>query len=231
MRQFAIGDIHGCLKTFRYLVEEVIQLNPDDHLYLLGDYIDRGPDGKGVLDYIMNLLENGYKVIPVLGNHEEMLLKAQLGYDQLMTWLFNGGKTTLKSFGIEDPPVSTYRVILNIPEKYKIFLRNMKIYVKTEQFIFVHAGIDFSVDKPFLDKHSMLWTRSPVIDKEKLDGKRIIHGHNAISLSQIKKMVEDPETVSICVDGGCCYKDRIGLGNLVGINLETNELVWKENIE
>jgi len=231
MRQFAIGDIHGCLKTFRFLLEDVIRLDPEDQIYLLGDYIDRGPDSKGVLDYIMQLLEMGYKVTPVLGNHEEMLLKAQLGYDHLMKWLVNGGRLTLHSFGIDDPPVSTYRVILNIPEVYKRFLWSLKVYVRTEDFIFVHAGIDFSLDKPFLDKHSMLWTRNPVVNKEKLGGRRIIHGHNAISLARIKEMVANPESLSICIDGGCCYKYRDGLGNLVGINLETHELVWVRNID
>jgi len=230
-RRFAIGDIHGCLRTFRHLVEDIIQPDKDDELFLLGDYIDRGPDGKGVLDYIIQLEEEGYLVTPLMGNHEDMLLKSQLGYDQLMKWLCNGGKATLKSFGIDDPPISTDRVILNIPENYKRFLIGLKVYIKTEAFIFVHAGIDFSIDKPFHDKHSMLWVRKPVIDKVKLGKRKIVHGHNPVSLEQIQKNIDDPASTMICLDGGCCYKDYHGLGNLVAMDLDKLEIYWKANID
>ena len=54
-RRFAIADVHGCLNTLRRMVEDILKLGEDDVLYLLGDYIDRGPDSKGVLDYLMQL--------------------------------------------------------------------------------------------------------------------------------------------------------------------------------
>ena len=75
MKQYAIGDIHGCSKTFKELLDK-IGLIEGDELYLLGDYIDRGPDSKGVIDTIFELREKGFKVICLRGNHESMLLDA-----------------------------------------------------------------------------------------------------------------------------------------------------------
>ncbi len=75
-RLFAIGDIHGCFDSLKELVENKIQLQKDDKLILLGDYIDRGDKSKEVVDYIIGLLENGFDVIPLMGNHEAMLLDA-----------------------------------------------------------------------------------------------------------------------------------------------------------
>ena len=69
-RRIAIGDIHGCSKTFKLLIENEIQLNKNDQLFLLGDYIDKGKRSKEVLDYILHLIESGFSVFPLMGNHE-----------------------------------------------------------------------------------------------------------------------------------------------------------------
>ena len=76
MKTWVIPDVHGCSKTLRYVVEEMIRLQKEDILFLLGDLIDRGPDSKGVIDYIMGLEARGYNVTTLRGNHEDYLLKA-----------------------------------------------------------------------------------------------------------------------------------------------------------
>ena len=86
MRRIVVGDIHGCSQTFRSLAEEEIRLAGNDILYLLGDYVDRGPDSKGVLDYIMDLMQGGYDVRPLRGNHEEDLLKYNQEEFRYMEW-------------------------------------------------------------------------------------------------------------------------------------------------
>jgi len=80
-KRYVIADIHGCYKTLRYLVEEMISPSKSDYLFFLGDYIDRGPNSSGVIDYVIDLIDNGYKVFPLRGNHEENLLKAYEEYD------------------------------------------------------------------------------------------------------------------------------------------------------
>ena len=62
MARYATTDVHGCLQTLRYLVEQELQLTPDDELFLLGDYVNKGPDSRGVLDYLMHLQAAGYSV-------------------------------------------------------------------------------------------------------------------------------------------------------------------------
>ena len=117
MRKIAVSDIHGCLKTFKALIEHQVEFTKKDELYLLGDYIDRGPDSKGVLDYVMNLQEAGYKVFCVKGNHEEMMVNAVQNNEDVAMWLYNGGQESLASFGTEDPG--------EIPPKYLNFIHNI----------------------------------------------------------------------------------------------------------
>ncbi len=74
--RYAIGDIHGCFDTFRELVENQIKLTKDDQLFLLGDYVDRGPKSKQVIDYILSLSASGYSVYPLRGNHEQMRINS-----------------------------------------------------------------------------------------------------------------------------------------------------------
>ena len=98
MHKYAISDIHGCSETFNALLEK-IGLNKSDELYLLGDYIDRGPDSRGVIDTILRLQEEGYQIHCLRGNHEQML-EDQLHYPNFhLDWLANGGVRTLESFG------------------------------------------------------------------------------------------------------------------------------------
>lgn len=95
MRRFAISDIHGCLKTFQALLER-IAFSKADILYLLCDYIDRGPDSRGLIDYIWKLKEAGYTMPCLRGNHEQMLLDEVANPND---W-FRGEPETLRSFGV-----------------------------------------------------------------------------------------------------------------------------------
>ena len=93
MRRFAITDIHGCAQTFKALLNR-ISFSKDDVLYLLGDYIDRGPDSRGVIDHIWKLQKEGYQVHCLRGNHEQMLLDEVASKN---VW-YKGEHATLQSF-------------------------------------------------------------------------------------------------------------------------------------
>lgn len=101
IRLFAIGDIHGCFDSLEELVENKIQLNKNDTLVLLGDYIDRGDKSKEVIDYIIDLQGKDYNIIPLIGNHELLLLETFEDENNKPKWLQNGGGETLKSFGVD----------------------------------------------------------------------------------------------------------------------------------
>src|SRR5436305_15152730 len=100
MRTLAIGDIHGCSRALDALLAAVAP-RPDDQLITLGDYVDRGPDSRGVLDRLLALHATG-RLVALRGNHDYMMLQARAGVDRFM-WLAFGGRPTLESYGAESP--------------------------------------------------------------------------------------------------------------------------------
>ena len=218
-RRFAIGDIHGCIKTFRAMLFKKLMIRKEDYIYLVGDYIDRGPDSKAVLDLMMYLIDNGYNLLPVRGNHEEMFL--DYFDDKQSSWMYNGADATLKSFRQGGPA--------HIDEKYKEFVKSMPYYYETEGFIITHAGINSHEDDPLNDTYSMLWTRDDYVNPRKTNYRKVVAGHTPHNLKVIRASLNE---MKIQLDGGCVYAGRIGdYGNLCAINLDTMELFVQMNIE
>ncbi len=221
--EYAISDIHGYYTTFRYLIEERIKLQKEDTLYLLGDYIDRGTDSKGVLDYILALQEKGFQVRTLMGNHELLLLESLNDADTYSLWLQNGGTETLYSFGI--------RSANQLPAEYNVFLNSLEYYFETDKYFLVHAGFDFSTPDFLTNKEAMLWIRRwhHTIDRDRLKGKTIVHGHTPTPLVEIQNMLDENLYPVINIDGGCFVKKE-GYGNLCALNLTTRELIWQKRL-
>src|SRR5436190_4191878 len=99
-RIFAIGDIHGCALTLEKLLLHELQINRHDEIYFLGDYIDRGPRSREVIDLILALQKENYGVRTLRGNHEQLFIDSEKDFTQFENWLGNGGRRTLESFGI-----------------------------------------------------------------------------------------------------------------------------------
>lgn len=222
MSRYAISDIHGCIKTFRYLVEEKIKLTTRDELFLLGDYIDRGPDSKGVIDFILALQASGHQVTTLMGNHEDLLLNALEAPEYLSLWLANGGKATLQSFQNAHPA--------DIISNYASFFSGLEYYKPLDDYLLVHAGFDFSVPDPFTDYHAMLWTRNFVPDEKYTQGRRIVHGHTPTRADRIIQSTKAPQPLVLNIDGGCVFGTGLrGLGKLVALNLDTLEPIMVDN--
>jgi serine/threonine protein phosphatase 1 len=136
-RTIAIGDIHGCSAALATLVDAVGP-GPEDTVILLGDYIDRGPDSRGVLEHLI-VLATRYQLIPLLGNHEEMLVRAARDREALRAWLACGGVAALRSYGWV-PGGTRRRVADWIPERHWEFLAGCRDYHETDTHLFVHAG-------------------------------------------------------------------------------------------
>lgn len=172
-RRFAIADVHGCIKTLRKLVEDVLQLKRDDTLFLLGDMIDRGPDSVGVLDYLIQHKESGYDVRPIRGNHEEMLLDAVADPAVRNIWYGNGGWGTLRKLGIDVPEA--------IPKHYVNYIASLPYIHVTADYALVHAGLDFQEKDPLQDTPSkfMLWARNYRVDPVKIGGRTLVTGHRS----------------------------------------------------
>jgi len=225
LRTFVISDIHGCNQTFQKLLQK-IEFSHNDQLFLLGDYIDRGPDSKGVFDTIWRLMEQDYSVACILGNHEEILLQAVANFNtpKARKWYHNhGGKNTLKSFGIDHPKA--------IPQQYIDFVQGLPHYIEFENYILVHAGLNLQISKPFSDHYAMLWMREyeQTVNKEWLDGRRIIHGHTPTDQQIIKDKVQEGRII-IGIDNGCAYP--VGnLNHLCALELASQTLYFQPNIE
>ena len=130
-RTIAIGDIHGCATALETLLD-ALDLASSDTLVMLGDAIDRGPDSRAVIE---QLLEVGKRCqfVPILGNHEQMLLDALANRVPMQDWLMHGGAETLDSYG-KDAALSA------VPEVHQEFIRSWGDYHETESHFFAHGN-------------------------------------------------------------------------------------------
>jgi serine/threonine protein phosphatase 1 len=225
-RHFAATDIHGCLRTFRQLVEEELRLRPTDTLYLLGDYVNKGPDSAGVLDYLMQLQAAGYQVQCLRGNHEQELLDTIHGTPNANTmWKSEAERDlVLTSFGVADDTA--------IPTRYATWMAALPLEIELPDFVLVHAGFDFALPPADMrhDAHSMLYTKSFVFDPSRLGGKRLLHGHVPTPVAEVKKAVAD-RAGAIGLDTGGVYRHNPELRHLAALNLDSWELHLVENRE
>ena len=168
-RTLAIGDIHGCLSALKHLWDAVAP-TPEDHVIFIGDYVDRGEDSKGVIDFLLALPPE-LNVTFLSGNHEEKFFLSSIDETELDHWLSAwGGGATLESYGpggFDD-----------VPDSHWEFLRAAKPYHETETHIFVHANLEpqtpLEEQLPFAMMHKKFGTPRP-----HCSGKVMICGHTA----------------------------------------------------
>lgn len=222
MPTYAVGDLHGCKQTFKQLLRK-IKLKKEDNLVLLGDYIDRGPDSKGVFDLIFDYQDKGYQVRYIRGNHEQILLDAVMGdADEHLRFLSAGGKATLKSFGVKRAD--------QIPKRYLQFMIDLPYYLEIGPYIFVHGGLNFDHKNPLKAEEDMLWMRYwyDKINHKWLGKRWIIHGHTPVPLFETQAQVDDLKKGKgqvVNLDNGCVYPQRPHLGQLTAIDLERCALI------
>jgi serine/threonine protein phosphatase 1 len=230
-RRIVIGDIHGCYKTLKKLVEGHIKLTKEDHLYFVGDLIDRGPRSREVLDYIISLKSKGYNVFPVKGNHEDLFIKAFSDEEYMSAWFHNGAEETLLSFNVPENKLNIYEGLKMIPEKYFQFLYDLPYYYDLNDYIIVHAGLNITSGDIFEDVQAMLWSREIKGLNLLPSGKCIIHGHTPMPIITLKANLSRKDARNLNVDAGCVYKDLPGYGTLAAIELDSRLLFTQENID
>ena len=221
MKKYAISDIHGCAKTFKALIEQ-INLSKGDELYILGDYFHRGPDVKGVIDYIWQLQEEGFFVKCLMGNHEVLFVQALLEGPGSH---YSDDRETLDSFGVKG--------IHDIPKKYRSWIKELFIFTEVDEYILVHAGLNFNANEIMSDIDSMIWIRGwyDDIDKDWLNGRIIVHGHTPTTKLEIQQSLRTLDEIpAIDIDGGCVFK-REGLGYLCAFEMTERKLSFMRNID
>ena len=171
VKYFAIGDVHGCLSHLMRMMEVLKpELVPErDTLVFLGDYVDRGPDPRGVVDYVLELRRELPHVVCLKGNHEAMLLDWVLNGAHYDLYLYNGGGTTIRSYSTEGSFL--------LPPDHLRFFKELCLCYETDQYIFVHAGVRegraLSDQEPF----DVLWIRDEFIHAAHGLNKVVIFGH------------------------------------------------------
>jgi serine/threonine protein phosphatase 1 len=206
-RTIAIGDIHGCPAALNALLD-AIRPRPDDLIVTLGDYINRGPDSRGVLDRLISLGRR-CRLVPILGNHDQMLLETRFGLHPT-SWIGMGVLATLASYG-------PGRDLGLIPDEHYEFLGRCVDYFETETHIFVHANYFPDIPMEEQPVGMLRWEslRETTPGRHE-SGKVIIAGHTSqkggevLDLGHLK-----------CIDTYC-----YGGGWLTALDVQTEE-VWQ----
>ncbi len=208
----AIGDIHGCLAALDALLA-AIRPGTEDTIVTLGDYVDRGPDSRGTIERLLTLGRQ-CRLVPLLGNHDEMMLHVHDGCAELYDdWIRFGGDATLASYGT--------RRAEDVPPEHIAFLRGCRLWHETDRHFFVHGN--YLADTP-LDRQpreTLLWeslkTRHPGPHGA---GKTAIVGHTSQKNGEILDL-----GYLLCIDT-CCY----GQGWLTALEVDSGR-VWQADKE
>ncbi len=198
-RTFVIGDIHGCYQTFKALLTKITPDPTEDVLVFLGDYIDRGPDSKGVITELLQLQQVFTHFIALKGNHEQMLLDYLAGRDQDFYRMMGGGQT-LKSYGLQQDwsPESKY----SFPQDHFQFINELMSCWEDEEYIYAHAGLQPGVHISQQSHDWLLWARRRFVESAYDFGKKVIFGHTPFSSPKI-------DSNKIGIDTGAVYGGRL----------------------
>jgi serine/threonine protein phosphatase 1 len=195
-RIVAIGDIHGHRAPVGEMLDR-IGPGSDDLLIFIGDYVDRGPESKQLLDDLVLLKQTSKNALFLKGNHEDMML-GSLGFPALFAdfrnWLYNGGTKTLASYGFTSSDVNRMmqsadesrraaELLDRIPKSHREFLRGLDLYCESEHFFFCHAGLDpyLSIEEGKKNLQDLLWRRDHLYAERPVWEKTVVFGHTPIS--------------------------------------------------
>lgn len=174
-RSFAIGDIHGCVDELNVLLDE-LRPTADDTFVFLGDYIDRGPTPRGVIDRLLRLRREGPRCIFLRGNHEDMFLDyLGLGGRYGEAFLYNGGNATLRSYDIEGREGKD--AAERMPAEHLEFLRDLQLFHRAGDFLFVHAGVRPGLRLEQQAEEDLMWIREDFTREPHDLGCIVLYGH------------------------------------------------------
>ncbi len=211
-RIIAIGDIHGCTPALAAVLDAVAP-EPDDTIVTLGDYVDRGPDVPGTLDRLIELGDRCH-FIPILGNHDEMVLEVVAGNPRLLVpWLTFGGDATLAAYGCDTAQ--------DLPKEHLDFLAACHQWCETDHHFFVHATYHPNLPLDEQPSTALRWeTLRDGLPGPHYSGKIAVVGHTSQRSGQILDL-----TYLKCIDT-CCY----GEGCLTAMDVHDGRL-WQADKE
>ncbi|APE45568.1 serine/threonine protein phosphatase [Sulfitobacter alexandrii] len=221
---YAIGDIHGQLHELQRALSLIERDGgPEARIVFLGDYTDRGPDSRGVLDRLVQGQKAGSPWTFIKGNHDRMFEWFMQDYPRHeaylpinLYWLHErlGGDTTLASYGVEftsrNRMLAVHRAAREaVPQDHLDFLANLDLSFQTDDLFFCHAGIRPGVPLDKQDEEDLLWIRGEFHDETAPHPKLIVHGHTPISAARHYGN-------RINLDSGAGYGERLSVAVFEG---------------
>lgn len=209
---YAIGDSHGCVDRLRALHEAILE-DADQSTQArrvavyLGDYIDRGPDPRGLVALLIEEPLPGFESVHLIGNHEAFLLRFLEDTTVAALWMMNGAAETCLSYGVDParPPADAVddgwlqrALEARIPEAHLAFFDALRPSHLEGDYLFVHAGVRPGVSLDAQDEADLLWIREPFLSSDEDLGKVVVHGHTPTDTPVVRAN-------RIGVDTGACY--------------------------
>ncbi len=199
-RIYAIGDTHGMVEALERLhakiVADAASREPMRNLLVyLGDYVDRGPDSRAVIETLVAPPPAGFMRICLKGNHEDIMLRFLEDESEGPSWFANGGITTLAAYGVRSPLFGAKgndmkraqrELAERLPKAHLDFLRNLQISHSDGDYFFVHAGLRPGVKLDAQSSNDMMWIRDEFLDSNEEFGKLVVHGHTIVAEPQIR---------------------------------------------
>ena len=192
---YAVGDIHGQLDMLDSALARIEQDGgPDAKIVFLGDYTDRGPDSKGVIERLLQGKDEGRNWVLLKGNHDRMFewfMQDPPRHDHHMLvgyhWLHDrlGGLDTLASYGVTFPERTRLKDVHDmareaVPDTHVEFLRSLVLTHETDDLFFAHAGIRPGVPLADQDEEDLVWIRKSFHKAVAPHPKLIVHGHTPV---------------------------------------------------
>jgi diadenosine tetraphosphatase ApaH/serine/threonine PP2A family protein phosphatase len=215
LRIYAVGDIHGrfdLLQALAAQIERDCKKAPVARAIevYLGDYVDRGPDTRDVVEWLIETPPLGDKRICLMGNHEDLLLRALGDGSAMPNWLFNGGGQTIASYlrdGVRRADLETagdFRAAFldALPAKHRAFFASLPRTAVFGGYLFVHAGIQPGRALEDQDPEDLIWIREAFLDSEEDFGRIVVHGHTPVSAPDVRSN-------RINIDTGAVFSGRL----------------------
>ena len=207
VRLYAIGDVHGCLDALREVhgwIRDDLERRPvaDWRIVHVGDYIDRGPASRGVIDFLAKAVEDS-RIICLLGNHDQMLLDCLAGDTGVIPmWKRNGAAATLESYGLPESVLGLGQGLATelraaIPEAHVAFFRGLSRSARFGDYFFCHGGIEPGVPLAEQDPDTLIWIRGPFLDNADEHEAVIIHGHTPVDALEVRPNRIDIDTGAV----------------------------------
>ena len=173
-KTYAIGDIHGSLRKLRSVIVGCERdAGGEPHRFVfVGDYIDRGPDSRGVVEFLIDLQSRNPGTVCLTGNHEALALAALDSRLYADNWLMEGGEQTLRSYGVAS--------VADLPARHVAWLKSLPLSHDDGLRFFVHAGVDPARPLDRQNADDLIWIREPFLSDTRDYGRLIVHGHTPL---------------------------------------------------